>query len=185
MGFMFIFKGKKLKLDDKLVPVFKIPKVDTKQKHAAIHNMSRVLRKSHEDMFPLFFVSVGLRNKGEIPYPLNILSDKDIDMMHRCLKEMLDILLQLKRECYEIWEETHNYESLFQSCLKGDISVPAAACYARKFGIERIDLGMELGLQEEQLKSVFDIALSLEKESRFFTKYHMLVERSLLGFDLA
>jgi hypothetical protein len=185
MGFLFIFKGKDLKLDDKLVPVFKIPKIDTKQKHAAVHNMSKVLRNSHEDTFPLFFVATGLRNKGEIPYPLNILSEKDISMMHRCLKDMFDILGNLDQECFILWETKNDYESLFTQCVQGKMSIPAAACYARKFGVERIDVGMDLGLQEEQMKSVFDVALKLEKDYRFFTKYHMLVKRSLHNFDVA
>lgn len=184
MGFRMMFSGTNLKLDKDLVPILKLPAIDTKQKHAVIHNMHRVLRKSHEDTFPLFFVATGLRNQGEIPYPLNILSEKTVDMMHRCLKEMFDVLQPLDKECYLLWQQEHNFESLFEACLKGEVSVPAAACYAKKFGVEYIDIGISLGLQEEQILNVFNVALRLEKEWDFFKKYHQLVKKSLHNFDV-
>ncbi|QIG73852.1 hypothetical protein PP935_gp077 [Rhizobium phage RHph_N34] len=179
-----MFQGTGLSLDKDLVPIVKVPAIDSRQRHAVVYNMSRVLRKSHQDTFPLFFVSTGLRNRGEIPYPLTEISEKTVDLMHKCLHQMFDILHQLDTECRELYKKTISYDELFQFVESGHVSLPAAACYAKKFELERLDIGMERGLLTEQTMGIYEIALQLEKKYSFFKKYHFMIKSSLHNFDV-
>ncbi|AIK68330.1 hypothetical protein P10VF_117 [Rhizobium phage vB_RleM_P10VF] len=184
MGFRLMFQGTDLGLDDSLVPIVKVPEINSRQRHAVVYNMSRVLRNSHQDTFPLFFAAVGLRNRGEIPYPLSELSEKTVDLMHRCLREMFDVLSQLEDECRVLWRQTLSYDELFDLTVSGDVSVPAAACYAKKFQLEKLDIGNDRSLLKEQTMRVYEIALKLEKNWNFFKLYRLLVKNSLHNFDI-
>jgi hypothetical protein len=179
-----MFSGTKLSLDKDLVPIVKVPAIDSRQRHAVVYNMSRVLRGSHQDTFPLFFVAVGLRNRGEIPYPLTEISEKTVTLMHKCLTDMFDILSQLDTECKAMWHKTISYEELLEFAEHGFVSLPAAACYAKKFKLEKLDIGMERGLIADQTSRVFEIALELEKKYDFFKKYHYMIKNSLHNFDV-
>jgi hypothetical protein len=132
----------------------------------------------------LFFVAAALRNGGEIPYPLNLLSEKQINLMHKSLKDMFDVLLLLDDECRVLWDLKHDFDSLLDACISGAVSVPAAACYAKKFRLEHLDIGIGYGLEKEQILNVFQVALRLEREWDFFKKYRLLVQRSLHRFDV-
>ena len=177
-GFRLMFSGTDLNLDEELIPVLKMPKADSKQKHAAFHNITRVLRNKDSDVFSLFFVCVGIQNRGVIPYPLELLSETQISKMHSWVSSMFEILNSLDYECSVLWKEKHDFESLLESCVKGEISVPAAACYAKRFRIEKIDLGIERGLVSEQIENVMETCFKLEKRYDFFKKYRLLVQRN-------
>lgn len=178
-----MFEGKKLRLDENLVPIIKVPKVDSNKKHLVIHNMWNVLGKSHQDTFPLIFMGLGLRTGGMIPHPISPLSDASINKIRQSLKDSFDVLSNLENECRELWNERHSYETLFQSVVDKRVSVPAAACYARKFEIERVDMGMT-SLEFDRVSRILDVALEAEKNYKFFVKFYQMVKKSLYRIDV-
>jgi hypothetical protein len=177
-GYTRLFKGQKIKLDDEDVPIFRVPDLTTGKNRFLAKNMKSLLRSIHSDMFPLYFVGIGVRRLGVLPDPFKELSINEISTMKKQHDDFIRLLANLRSECFELFKKKLTYEDLREAIVKGDVSVPAAAVYAAKHGSERFDIGSEkLGLVMESVTNVFDLCIRLQKENFFFTRNVMIAER--------
>lgn len=177
MGYRMLFsEKKKLKLDSELVPIIKVPSLDTNKSMAMQLNIKRVLRKTHPDLHPLFFVSLAIWNKGDIPYPFDSLSDNQIDRIQRGVLQQLEFLSVFDKEYASIEGLSLNHDDLIDLILSDDVSVAAASRYAVEKNVERIDFGFST-IARDRMETVFEMTTYLEEKHQFFTKHHLLAKR--------
>lgn len=179
-GYSRMFKGNKSKIDENCVPIIKVPDLSTPKHRFLRHNMNSLLPGIHSDLFPLFFVSIGLRRLGVLPDPYSQITLSDKNRLQTQMEEFVFTLANLSNECRVLYEQKHTYETLREAFKKNEISIPAAAVYSVKFGCERFDLGKRVGLVEESLNNIFDFAIRLQRDEQFFTKFHMISKRLIV-----
>ena len=173
-GYSLFFATGKMKFDDNHVPIIKVPDLSLpKHKFLAI-NMKRTLSKIHSDLFPLYFVSIGIKRFGMIPQPFKELGPREVQTLKDSMKYMIHVLANLRSEWLENKDKTFSYDGLIDATIKGEISVPFAVMYIKKFNIERFDVGMNGGLQYTQVSKIIDACYKLESEYDFFVKNNAL-----------
>ena len=166
-----------MKFDEDHVPIVKTPAPDEKKNKFLVMNMDRALSNIHHDLFPLYFVSVGIRKLGNIPTPFQDLGPKEIDFMKGSMKRMIKELAYLRQEWNMKKDEHFSYETLLEEMIKNRCSVPFAVMYAKKNDLEKLDLGMSEGLLRMNAGLVLDRCVHLERDYSFFSKNNILAVR--------
>uniref|UniRef100_A0AAU8HY80 Uncharacterized protein n=2 Tax=unclassified Caudoviricetes TaxID=2788787 RepID=A0AAU8HY80_9CAUD len=174
IGYSIFFTTGKMKFDDDHVPIVRYPNLDDRKARFMTINMEKVLGKIHSDLFPLFFVSLGIKKLGVFPQPFQELGPKEIENLKLGMKQMILHLANLRTEWSSRKEDHFSYESLVEEIGKNKASVPFAVMYAKKHNVESMDFGMTGGLMQMQVGRVLDRCIHLEKEYSFFTKNNVL-----------
>ena len=173
-GYSLFFATGKMKFDDNHVPIIKVPDLDLPKHKFLTINMRKALSNIHSDLFPLYFVAIGIRRFGMIPQPFKELGPNEIETLKSSMKYMIHVLANLRTEWAENKEKTFNYNTLVEAVIAGEISVPFAVMYIKKFHVEQFDVGMNEGLRFGQVSKIIDSMFALENEHNFFAKNNIL-----------
>ena len=177
MGYKLFFATGKMKFDEDHVPIVKVPALDEKKNKFLTINMDRALSNIHSDLFPLYFVSVGIRKLGTIPTPFQDMGPKEILFMKDSMKRMIRELAYLRQEWNSKKDEHFSFDMLLDETIKNRCSVPFAVMYAKKHSIERLDLGMNDGLLRMNVGKILERCFLLERDYSFFSKNNILAVR--------
>nr|CAI3971096.1 hypothetical protein ORM20_00047 [Ochrobactrum phage ORM_20] len=176
-GYSLFFATGKMKFDDNHVPIIKVPDLDLPKHKFLTINMRKALSNIHSDLFPLYFVSIGIRRFGVIPQPFKELGPREVDFLKEAMKYTIMVLANLRNEWLEKKDENFTYETLVEAAIKGNVSVPFAVMYMKKHSLEKFDTGQSEGLQFMQVSKIIDACYKLEMEHSFFAKNNLLAVR--------
>lgn len=174
-GYSLYFSKGKVKLDEDHVPIVKVPNFDAGKTRFLTYNMKKGLDNIHPDMFPLYFVSMAARKLGVIPTPFKELGPREIEFMKDSMKKMVLDLANLRNEWNEKKTENFSYETILDAAISGEVTLPFAVMYIKKFDIKRLDIGIyDYGIKKEQVSKILDACVKLEIDYSFFSKNNIL-----------